>query len=186
MRMAPEQGMAVRIDNEEDDTREVIHLETLARRRRIAATRWGFLLVVMMRLVAALWFALGLKYWAQIIIPDDAPLDALPADVAITISFFAVAHLAAAVGLWLATPWGGVLWLLIASAQIFITLSMPGFFVGGYWLIAVNAALILMYFALTFEAGRDEDAQRLHERRKRRKTDKKAARAAKAAAKKKS
>jgi hypothetical protein len=45
---------------------------------------------------------------------------------------------------------------------------MPGFFVGGYWLIGVNAILIVMYFALTFEAGRDFDAQRLRDRRRRR------------------
>ena len=85
--------------------------------------------------------------------------------------FFAVLDIVAGVGLWLATPWGGVLWLLIASAQIFVTLSMPGFFVGGYVLIAVNAILIIIYFALTFEAGRDDDAQKLYEKRRRRKEE---------------
>jgi uncharacterized membrane protein (DUF2068 family) len=91
----------------------------------------------------------------------------MPQNAAFAVIFFAVLDLVAGVGLWLATPWGGVLWLLIASAQIFLTLSMPGFFVGGRWLIAVNAILILMYFALTFEAGRDIDAQRMRERRRR-------------------
>jgi hypothetical protein len=66
-----------------------------------------------------------------------------------------------------------VLWLLVASAQIFLTLSMPGFFTGGYWLIGVNAVLIAMYFGLTFEAGRDIEAQHMRERRRRRKFDRK-------------
>lgn len=157
MRMAPEQGMAVRIDNEEDDTREVIHLETLARRRRIAATRWGFLLVVMMRLVAALWFALGLKYWAQIIIPDDAPLDALPADVAITISFFAVAHLAAAVGLWLAAPWGGVLWLLALIAEIAASWAMPAYIHGGPLIWGAYFTLVIAYIGFTYMAAQERE-----------------------------
>ena len=99
----------------------------------------------------------------------------MPQSAAFAVIFFAVLDLVAGVGLWLATPWGGVLWLLIASAQIFLTLSMPGFFVGGYWLIGVNAVLIAMYFALTFEAGRDVEAQRMRERRRRRKFDKKSA-----------
>ncbi|MDP3067976.1 MAG: hypothetical protein Q8M72_04820, partial [Methylocystis sp.] len=55
----------------------------------------------------------------------------------------------------------------------FLTLSMPGFFTGGYWLIGVNAVLIAMYFGLTFEAGRDIEAQRMRERRRRRKFDRK-------------
>lgn len=150
------------------------------------AAKWGILLLRFMRIVALFWLVQGLLQWRIVMSAEQSIFDTMPQNAAFAVIFFAVLDLIAGVGLWLATPWGGVLWLLIASAQIFITLSMPGFFVGGYWLIAVNAALILMYFALTFEAGRDEDAQRLHERRKRRKTDKKAARAAKAAAKKKS
>jgi hypothetical protein len=50
---------------------------------------------------------------------------------------------------------------------------MPGFFTGGYWLIGVNAVLIAMYFGLTFEAGRDIEAQHMRERRRRRKFDRK-------------
>jgi uncharacterized membrane protein (DUF2068 family) len=106
-------------------------------------------------------------HWRIVLSADQSIFDTMPHNAAFAIIFFAVLDLIAGVGLWLATPWGGVLWLLIASAQIFLTLSMPGFFVGGYWLIGVNAILILMYFALTFEASRDVDAQRMRERRRR-------------------
>jgi len=124
------------------------------------ATRWGHLLTRFMRIVAVFWLAQGLMQWRFILGAEVSIFDGLPQAAAFAIVFFAVLDIVAGVGLWLATPWGGVLWLLIASAQIFLTLSMPGFFVGGYWLIGVNALLILMYFALTFEAGRDVDALR--------------------------
>ncbi|KAF2989227.1 DUF6163 family protein [Methylocystis sp. MJC1] len=131
------------------------------------AAKWGMLLSRFMRIVALFWLLQGLMHWRIVLTAQQSIFDSMPLNAALSIVFFAVLDLVAGVGLWLATPWGGVLWLLIASAQIFMTLSMPGFFIGGYWLIGVNAILILMYFALTFEAGRDVEAQRLRERRRR-------------------
>ncbi|WP_036281849.1 DUF6163 family protein [Methylocystis sp. ATCC 49242] len=139
--------------------------------------KWGALLSRFMRIVALFWIVQGLMHWRIVLSAPQSIFDTMPQNAAFAVIFFAVLDLIAGVGLWLATPWGGVLWLLIASGQIFLTLSMPGFFIGGYWLIGVNALLILMYFGLTFEAGRDVDAQRLRERR-RRKAEKRKARAA--------
>jgi uncharacterized membrane protein (DUF2068 family) len=136
------------------------------------ATKWGFLLTRFMRIVALFWLLQGLMQWRAVLTSDKSIFDTLPQSAAFAIIFFAVLDPIAGVGLWLATPWGGVLWLLIASAQIFVTLSMPGFFAGGYWLIAVDLILIALYFALTFAAGRDVDARRVPERRHRRKLDK--------------
>jgi uncharacterized membrane protein (DUF2068 family) len=131
------------------------------------SAKWGALLSRFMRIVALFWLVQGLMHWRIVLAADQSIFDTMPKNAAFAIVFFAVLDLIAGVGLWLATPWGGVLWLLIACAQIFLTLSMPNFFVGGYWLIGVNAILILMYFALTFEAGRDSDAQILRDRRRR-------------------
>lgn len=142
------------------------------------AAKWGVLLSRFMRIVALFWLVQGLMQWRIILTADRTIFETMPQSAAFAVIFFAVLDLIAGVGLWLATPWGGVLWLLIASAQIFLTLSMPGFFIGGYWLIGVNAVLIAMYFGLTFEAGRDVEAQRMRERRRRRKFDKKPARPA--------
>ncbi len=139
------------------------------------AAKWGVLLSRFMRIVALFWLVQGLMQWRIILAADRTIFETMPQSAAFAVIFFAVLDLIAGVGLWLATPWGGVLWLLIASAQIFLTLSMPGFFIGGYWLIGVNAVLIAMYFGLTFEAGRDVEAQRMRERRRRRKFDKKSA-----------
>lgn len=141
------------------------------------AAKWGVLLTRFMRIVALFWLLQGVMQWRVVLTAEHAIFDTMPQGAAFAIIFFAVLDLIACVGLWLATPWGGVLWLLIASAQIFVTLSMPSFFTGGYWLIGVDVVLIGLYFALTFEASRDVDAQRIRERRRRRKFDKKPTRA---------
>ena len=136
--------------------------------------RWTARLVLFLRVMAVLAVFKGLYHWAQVtgfVGGEEEAFEYQPMAWQTATVYFAVIDLVAAVGLWLATPWGGVLWLLIASAQIFVTLSIPGFFVGGYLLIGVNAFLIMIYFALTFEAGRDDDAQRLYEKRRQRKAE---------------
>jgi hypothetical protein len=134
------------------------------------ATKWGHLLTRFMRVLAVFWLLQGLAQW-HVVLTARAPIfDTMPSSAALAIIFFSVLDLVAGVGLWLATPWGGVLWLLIASAQIFVAASMPQFFAGGYWLIGVDLVLIVLYFGLTFEAGRDFEAQKLMEQFRRRKS----------------
>ena len=134
------------------------------------ATKWGHLLTRFMRVMALFWLMQGLAQW-RVVLTARAPIfDTMPSSAALAIIFFSVLDLVAGVGLWLATPWGGVLWLLIASAQIFVAASMPQFFAGGYWLIGVDLVLIVLYFGLTFEAGRDFEAQKLMEQFRRRKS----------------
>jgi hypothetical protein len=132
------------------------------------ATKWGHLLTRFMRLIAVFWLLQGLLQWQAVLTAQKPIFDTMPQSAALAIIFFSVLDLIAGVGLWLATPWGGVLWLLIASAQIFVAASMPRFFAGGYWLIGVDLVLIVLYFALTFEAGRDFEAQNVIDRRRKR------------------
>jgi uncharacterized membrane protein (DUF2068 family) len=132
------------------------------------ATKWGLLLTRFMRLIAAFWLIQGLAQWRVVLISPQSIFDTMPQSAAVAVVFFGVADLIAGVGLWLATPWGGVLWLLIASAQIFVAAGMPNFFSGGYYLIAVDLVLIALYFILTFEAGRDFEAKRVIDQRHRR------------------
>ncbi len=132
------------------------------------STKWGHLLTRFMRLMAVFWLLQGLLQWQAVLMAQKPIFDTMPQSAALAIIFFSVLDLIAGVGLWLATPWGGVLWLLIASAQIFVAASMPRFFAGGYWLIGVDLVLIVLYFALTFEAGRDFEAQNVIDRRRKR------------------
>ena len=68
------------------------------------------------------------------------------------VMFFSVIDFLAAVGLWLATPWGGVLWLFAAVAQIFVAISVKRVFAAP-WIFS-DIVLIVSYFVLTWQAGR--------------------------------
>jgi len=114
-------------------------------------TRWGLLLVIFMRLLAGLCVVQGLLQWGTVLLPQEPLFGAMPASSAIAVIFFAVLDLVAAVGLWLATPWGGVLWLFAAIAQIFVTVVLTNFYSLGW--IGIDLVLILAYFFLTWQAG---------------------------------
>lgn len=118
---------------------------------------WGARLVVFMRTVAVLWMLQGLIHWKVILAPDRIPIDALPDALAAAIVFFAVMDLLAAVGLWLAAAWGGVLWLFAACGGTVILMFMPDFHFGGRFFIPINVALIGVYFVLTWNAALERD-----------------------------
>lgn len=113
--------------------------------------RAGFVLIVFMRLLAGLWVIQGLTQWAAILLPSQPLLDNVSSVRGGTVIFFAIYDLVAVVGLWLAAPWGGVIWLLGAIAQILVALGVPGSF-SILWACA-NMILIVVYFVLTWQAG---------------------------------
>lgn len=116
-------------------------------------TRWGILLVIFMRMIAVLWIVQGLAQWQVMLFVDGMLFDRVPAPVGVAVIFFAVADLLAAVGLWLATPWGGVLWILVAFAQCVVAIALPDFFEGGRLVVALNAVLIGLYLFVTYKAA---------------------------------
>jgi hypothetical protein len=113
--------------------------------------RAGLFLVVFKRLLAGLWVIQGLWQWSAILLPPEPLFDNVSAPRGAAVIFFATVNLVAAVGLWLATPWGGVIWLLGAIAQILVALALPGFF-SILW-IGANIVLIVIYFVLTWRAS---------------------------------
>ena len=125
------------------------------------ATRWGMLLVIFMRLIAALWIVQGLAQWQVLLFIEGVLFDRVSVAVGIAVIGFAVADLVAAIGLWLATPWGGVLWILVAFAQTVVAVVLPDFFEGGRLVVALDALLIGMYLFLTYMAGNEKDGEAL-------------------------
>ncbi|MGH6862728.1 MAG: DUF6163 family protein, partial [Methylocella sp.] len=115
------------------------------------ANRAGHFLVVFMRLLAGLWVIQGLLQWSAILLPPEPLFDKVSAMRGAAVIFCATVNLVAAVGLWLATPWGGVIWLLGAVAQIFVAVALPGFF-SMLW-IGADIVLIVTYFGLMWRAG---------------------------------
>jgi hypothetical protein len=113
--------------------------------------RAALFLLVFMRALAGLWVIQGLSQWSAIILPPEPLFDDVSALRGAAVIFFATVDLVAAVGLWLATPWGGVIWLLAAIAQILVAVALPGFF-SMLW-IGANIVLIVIYFDLVWRVG---------------------------------
>ncbi|MEN9708738.1 MAG: hypothetical protein RIQ68_1146 [Pseudomonadota bacterium] len=137
----------------EKANREVIHLGATGN----GSFRWGLYLVIYMRVLAVLWLAQGLLQWRNILAPETVSIDAMASFEAATIIFFAITNLVAAVGLWLAVPWGGVLWLFAVSAQMFL-IGFVGMIEGGRLILALDVALIVAYFVLSWYAAQERDA----------------------------
>jgi hypothetical protein len=121
------------------------------------STRWGVLLLWFMRLLAVVWMLEGLAQWYVIMKPEPANFEALAPIVAAITVFFAVIDPVAAVGLWLAAPWGGVLWLLATVAQGAVIFLMPELIRFGPLVAIFDFALIVTYFLLTYRTAFERD-----------------------------
>ncbi len=124
---------------------------------RPRGVRFNFLLLVFMRVVACLWLARGLAHWRDIMTSDVEPFTLLTTLGAARLIFFSVANLVAAVGLWLATSWGGVLWLFAAAAGLVTTLISPEQGMAPRIGFAVDVILIVVYFVLSWYAARERE-----------------------------
>jgi hypothetical protein len=119
------------------------------------ANRWRLVLVWFLRLLSAFWLAKGLTAWAVIFgLPGNPqpPFENRLLSYQAIIVYFAVIDLVAAVGLWLTSTWGGVLWLLAAISQMLLGFFFPRFVPMTAWLVGLYVALIAVYFLATWAA----------------------------------
>ena len=100
-------------------------------------TPWTRRLVLFLRIMAAISMFKGVYHWSLVLgIGDGAGStfeDASMPWQAATI-FFAVIDLVAAVGLWLAAAWGGVVWLTATISMAAIELFFPQVYGGRIWI----------------------------------------------------
>jgi hypothetical protein len=111
-------------------------------------------LVWFMRTMACVWVAKGLFNWAVLMgmNPRFGDFTMLPRPLQTTIVFFAGADLLAAIGMWLAAPWGGVLWLLCAGLEAVSPLMGGRAALLGLAGVGLNLLLIGLYFTLKWRA----------------------------------
>lgn len=121
------------------------------------AARWTLALVWFMRTIAVVWIAKGLFNWTILLGADPTMANVLelPGPMAAAVCFFAVADLVAAVGLWLAAPWGGVLWLLCAATEAAGPILGARIAMASSLAVALDLVLIVVYFVLNFMAARE-------------------------------
>jgi hypothetical protein len=132
--------------------------EGLDERPAARAVRWNFILVWFMRMLALIWIAKGLGYWAVILGADNAPtpFEARSTGFQATTIYFAIIDLVAAVGLWLTSTWGGVLWLLAVMSHLILTVFFPRIVTGGPILIGLFLSFIITYLLISWLAASEE------------------------------
>ena len=125
------------------------------------AERWTARLILFLRGMAAISFVKGLYHWA-VVCGIDAPTPGGLADYStayqVATAFFAVIDLVAAVGLWLAAPWGAVVWLTSIISMIAVEVLFPQVFGGGLWVVAAELTLLAVYLCLALLSAREQPA----------------------------
>jgi len=122
------------------------------------STPWTRRLILFLRIMAFVSMAKGLFHWSLVLGVGEGSGSsfenaAMPWQAA-TI-FFAVIDLVAAVGLWLAAAWGGVVWLTASISMAAIELAFPQVFGGRIWIAVLEFLAILCYIGLALLSGRD-------------------------------
>ncbi len=125
----------------------------------IKTVGWGTALLWYVRTLAWVWVGKGLFNWAIIlgVFPGLGDFAAMPLALQATIVTFACFDLLAAVGLWLAAPWGGAIWLLCAVVEAVSPFLGPTAVAIGYFASLLNIALMGVYFLLSWRAVRERD-----------------------------
>ena len=120
-------------------------------------TRWDTVLVWFMRIVALLWVAKGVLSWAAILdaLPGAPPFESEPLGRQAAIVYFAVMDFTAAVGLWLTSAWGGVVWLLAVTSAMTLAVLTPQLLAMPVLMLVVQASIVIVYFALSWLAARE-------------------------------
>jgi hypothetical protein len=131
------------------------------RAKAAAGGSWTEYLVLFLRVMAAVSLVKGLYHWSQICSIGAAPDQAFEMQTtawrSVTV-FFAVIDLVAAVGLWLAAPWGAVVWLTSTVSMAMVELFFPGVYGGSAFVVLTEIGLLGVYLWLAIIAARERPA----------------------------
>lgn len=128
-----------------------------ARKRARSLVRWRLILVWFMRIVAIVWMVKGLGYWLEILgVPGSSAFEGRALSYQATIVYFAIINLVAAVGLWLTSTWGGVLWLLALMSNVILAAFFPAIVNSTTVSLAVNVGLVVAYLTISWLASQEE------------------------------
>ena len=123
--------------------------------------KWATRLVLFLRVMAGVALIKGLYYWAIVCgvgAPTPQGFDSYAMPYQSATVFFAVIDLVAAVGLWLAAPWGAVVWLTSVISMAAVEALFPQIYGGNVWVIAAELALLGVYLLLALLAAREHVA----------------------------
>src|ERR1700748_2394469 len=146
-------------DTSRDTSRDAISVAAMSSERIEADENvWTRRLVLFLRIMAVISVAKGLYHWAQVtgfIGGEGEAFENQPMAWQTATVYFAVIELVAAVGLWLATPWGAVVWLTTVGSMGVIELMFPGIYGGSLVVVGGEALMLGAYLALAWMAARE-------------------------------
>jgi hypothetical protein len=119
--------------------------------------RWTRIMTWFMRMLSLLWIMKGLSAWA-IILGIWTPIghfESRSTGYQSTIVYFALIDLIAAVGLWMASTWGGIMWLLAVLSHLILAAFFPGIVSSGVATMAAFLTLVAVYLAVAWLAARE-------------------------------
>jgi Family of unknown function (DUF6163) len=123
------------------------------------AKQWASWLVMFLRAMAAVSLCKGLYHWAIICginAPFPSGFDSYSTLYQVATVFFAVIDLVAGVGLWLAAPWGAVVWLTSVISMAAMEVLFPQIYGGNILVVLVELALLGTYLWLVLMAARKQ------------------------------
>ena len=125
---------------------------------RPGALRWDRVLIWFMRALAILWIVKGLTGWALILgVGRPTPLvEERTLGFQTTTIYFAVIDLVAAIGVWLASTWGGVMWLLAIMSYLILAVFFPAIVPSNILTITLSIALIGAYLTISWLAANEQ------------------------------
>ena len=119
---------------------------------------WTRRLVLFLRIMAVISVMKGLYHWAEVtgfIGTEEDAFENQPMAWQTATVYFAVIELVAAVGLWLATPWGAVVWLTTVVSMAVIELMFPAIYGGNLTVVVLESLMLGAYLALAWMAARE-------------------------------
>ena len=120
--------------------------------------KWTRRLVLFLRIMAVVSVIQGLYHWAEVtgfVGSEEEAFENQPIAWQSATVYFAVIELVAAVGLWLATPWGAVVWLTTVVSMAVIELMFPAIYAGSLVVVGTEAVMLAAYLALAWMAARE-------------------------------
>lgn len=121
--------------------------------------RWATRLVIFLRVMAGLALFKGLYHWAIVcgfLSTADGSFEEVSTALQVATAFFGVIDLVAAVGLWLAAPWGAVVWLTSVISMVAVEVLFPQIYGGRVWMVGLDLALIVAYLLLALMSAREQ------------------------------
>jgi hypothetical protein len=140
---------------ERPQTLEPVHADEAQSEPR----KWAFWLMVYLRTMAAVSLIKGLYHWGVICginAPYPSGFEAYSVPYQVATVFFAVIDPVAGVGLWLAAPWGAVLWLTSVISMATVEVLFPQIFGGSLVVVVIEMVLLAVYLLLTVLAAREQ------------------------------